>query len=107
MHIKNEILWQKITEKTYELNIKMGISIFPKNDKNGNLINLGSNIEFFDNQENYFKWLDDLPENSKILDENILTSSKYPVFRSSTVNIISVTFNRYKRINFFFIAKTL
>lgn len=66
MHIKKIKSWESISEITSELNVRVGVTIFPKIENN-KLINLNSDTYFFNKKKDYVDWLKTLPKNGKVL----------------------------------------
>lgn len=65
MDIQESKKWQTPSDMV-DLNVKVGVSIFPKLSKDKKeLIDLNSSIQIFSSKKDYHKWLESLPKNAK------------------------------------------
>ena len=73
MFIKTQKKWDSITNDVLELNIKVGVTIFPEFNNKNVLINLNSDVIFFNKKIEFTDWLKKLPKNCKVVQAGLQT----------------------------------
>jgi hypothetical protein len=66
--------WRDIDNEMYQLNVTVGVSMFPK-IRNGGLMALNSDVQFFADKKTYGLWLNGMPAGAKVL---VAGLSEYP-----------------------------